>query len=113
MILGGRATLRSAIFMPARVAIRFNADLKRKSHQLNERGKASKLAITAIMRKLVLLANTLLRHGRKWAERPAGPRRILPPARARKHRSDGPKAHDAPTIKPDQPMSARRIRPIL
>ncbi len=69
MIRGGRATLRPAIFMPALVAIRFNADLKRKYRQLIERGKAPKLAIT--MRKLVLLANALLRDGRKWADRPA------------------------------------------
>lgn len=71
MIRGGRASLRAAIFMPALVAIRFNADLKRKYHQLIESGKAPKLAITAVMRKLVLLANALLRDGRKWAARPA------------------------------------------
>ncbi len=71
MIRGGRASLRAAIFMPALVAIRFNADLKRKYRQLIESGKAPKLAITAIMRKLVLLANALLRDGRKWADRTA------------------------------------------
>lgn len=71
MIRGGRASLRAAIFMPALVAIRFNAELKRKYRQLIENGKAPKLAITAIMRKLVLLANALLRDGRKWADRPA------------------------------------------
>ncbi len=32
----------------------------------------------------------------------------LSPTRARKHRSNGPKAHDAPTIKPDHPMGADR-----
>lgn len=71
MIRGGRASLRVAIFMPALVAIRFNTDLKRKYRQLLERGKAPKLAITAVMRKLVLLANALLRDGRKWTDRPA------------------------------------------
>ena len=71
MIRGGRASLRAAIFMPALVAIRFNTDLKRKYQQLLESGKAPKLAITAVMRKLVLLANALLRDGRKWADRPA------------------------------------------
>jgi len=71
MIRGGRASLRAAIFMPALVAVRFNADLKRKCRQLLDSGKAPKLAITAVMRKLVLLANALLRDGRKWAGRPA------------------------------------------
>lgn len=71
MIRGGRATLRSAIFMPALVAIRFNAALKCKYRQLIESGKAPKVAITAVMRKLVLLANALLRDGRKWVDRPA------------------------------------------
>lgn len=71
MIRGGRAGLRAAIFMPALVAVRFNADLKRKYQQLLDSGKAPKLAITAVMRKLVLLANALLRDGRKWADRPA------------------------------------------
>lgn len=70
MIRGGRASLRAAIFMPALVAIRFNADLKRKYQQLIDGGKAPKLAITAVMRKLILLANALLRDGRKWADRP-------------------------------------------
>lgn len=52
--------------MPALVAIRFNPDLKAKYDQLKAAGKASKVAITAIMRKLMLLANALLRDNRKW-----------------------------------------------
>lgn len=67
---GGRASLRAAIFMPTLVVIRFNADLKRKYQQLIEGGKAPKRAITAVMRKLILLANSLPRGGRKWADRP-------------------------------------------
>jgi len=53
--------------MSALVAIRFNPDLKEKYDQLKAAGKAPKLAITAIMRKLIVLANALLREGRKWA----------------------------------------------
>lgn len=70
-IRGGRASLRAAIFMPALVAVRSNADLRRKYQQLLDSGKAPKLAITAVMRKLVLFANALLPDGRKWADRPA------------------------------------------
>jgi transposase len=65
-IRGGRANVRQALYMPALVALRFNPDLKTKYQQLIAAGKAPKVAITAIMRKLVVLANTLLRDGRKW-----------------------------------------------
>lgn len=66
-IRGGRATLRQALYMPALVATRFNPDLKRKYQALIAAGKPAKVAITAIMRKLLLLANALLRDGRKWS----------------------------------------------
>ncbi|WP_201285390.1 IS110 family transposase [Chelativorans xinjiangense] len=65
-IRGGRANVRQALYMPALVAMRFNPDLKAKYDQLKAAGKAQKVAITAIMRKLVLLANALLRDSRKW-----------------------------------------------
>ena len=65
-IRGGRSSVRQALYMPALVAMRFNPNLKAKYDQLKAAGKASKVAITAIMRKLVLLANALLRDGRKW-----------------------------------------------
>ena len=66
-IRGGRTNVRRALYMPALVAIRFNPELKAKYDQLKAAGKASKVAITAIMRKLVLLANALIRDDRKWA----------------------------------------------
>lgn len=67
-IRGGRANVRQALYMPALVAMRFNPDLKAKYEQLKAAGKASKVAITAIMRKLIVLANALLRDRRKWAQ---------------------------------------------
>jgi transposase len=65
-IRGGRANVRQALYMPALVAMRFNPELRAKYEQLKAAGKASKVAITAIMRKLLLLANALLRDRRKW-----------------------------------------------
>tara|TARA_R110000787_G_scaffold286307_2_gene404051 strand:+ start:91 stop:1029 length:939 start_codon:yes stop_codon:yes gene_type:complete len=65
-IIGGRASLRRAIYMPALVAIRFNHDLRDKYQQLVNAGKAKKVAITAVMRRIIVLANTLLREGRDW-----------------------------------------------
>lgn len=67
-IRGGRAKVRQALYMPALVAMRFNPDLKTKYEQLKAVGKASKVAITAVMRKLIVLANALLRDRRKWTQ---------------------------------------------
>lgn len=66
-IRGGRAPLRQALYMPALVAVRFNATMKAKYQALRAAGKAPKVALTAIMRKLLILANALLRDGRTWS----------------------------------------------
>jgi transposase len=65
-IRGGRAGLRQALYMPALVATRFNPDLKAKYQQLIAAGKPAKVAIAAIMRKLIVLANALLKANRAW-----------------------------------------------
>lgn len=70
-IWGGRKTLRDALYMPALVATRFNPDLEQTYQRLVKAGKPPKLAIAAIMRKLIVLANALVRDGRKWTENPA------------------------------------------
>ncbi|WP_052402433.1 IS110 family transposase [Muricoccus aerilatus] len=70
-IRAGRAHLRQALYMPALVAIRFNADMKTKYQALVARGKQSRAATTLIMRKLIILANALLREHGNWAPRPA------------------------------------------
>lgn len=68
---GGRANVRHALYMPALVAARFNQDLKTKYEQLVTAGKPPKLAIAAIMRKIVVLANALLKGDRPWTPKPA------------------------------------------
>ena len=70
-IRGGRASLRQALYMPALVAVRFNSDLKAKYEALRIAGKPPKVALTAIMRKLVILANALVRDGRTWSTKTA------------------------------------------
>jgi transposase len=70
-VSGGRVNVRQALYMPALVAARFNPDLKDKYQQLTARGKPPKVAITAIMRKLVILANALIRDDREWSPRVA------------------------------------------
>ncbi len=68
-IAGGRKTLRDALYMPALVSIRFNPDMKRIYKRMIEAGKPAKVAITAIMRKLIELANTLIRDNRTWQQK--------------------------------------------
>lgn len=70
-IAGGRADLRHALYMPALTAIRHNPDLAAFADRLASRGKPFKVAITAVMRKLFLLANALIRDNRKWSQKPA------------------------------------------
>ena len=64
VIGGGRKTLRDALYMPALAAMRFNPDLKAKYTQLRETGKPPKVAIVAIMRKLLETANALVKADR-------------------------------------------------
>jgi transposase len=70
-IRGGRAHLRQALYMPALVATRFNPDMKAKYQALVAIGKPPKVALTAVMRKLVILANVLLKTHRAWLPKPA------------------------------------------
>jgi transposase len=52
--------------MPTLVAIRFNPPLRAKYLALRAAGKPAKVAIVAIMRKLLIIANALLRDNCKW-----------------------------------------------
>lgn len=70
-IQSGRATVRQALYMPAIVAMRFNPDLRRVYDRLIAKGKHAKIAITAIMRKLIVLANALLRRNQLWTPKEA------------------------------------------
>lgn len=65
---GGRRGMRNALYMPALVAIRHNLHLAETYRKLVDAGKPAKLAIAAIMRKLVILANALIRDDREWTE---------------------------------------------
>ena len=70
-VSSGRVNVRQALYTPARVAARFKPDLKDKYKEFTARGKPPKVAITAIMRKLVILANALIRDDREWSPRVA------------------------------------------
>ncbi len=65
-IKGGRAFVRTSIYFAALTAARFNPQLRDDYQRLIAAGKEAKVAITAIMRKLVVLANVLIKEDRPW-----------------------------------------------
>ncbi len=69
-VRGGRAAPRRAMFIAALAAIRFNPPLRDFYRRLRERGKEHKVALVAVMRKLVVLANVLLQQDRLWLPEP-------------------------------------------
>lgn len=52
--------------MPALVAARFNPDLKAKHQKLIATGKPAEIAITAVIRKMIVTANAMLKADRLW-----------------------------------------------
>ncbi len=60
-IFGGRRALRSGLYMAALSAARFNPILSRFYRRLRANGKPHKLALTAVMRKLLLALNQTLK----------------------------------------------------
>jgi transposase len=63
-IKGGRGHVRQALYMAAVSAARCNPSLKAFYQRLKQTGKKPKVALTAVMRKLVVLANTLIHEDR-------------------------------------------------
>ena len=59
-IRGGRARIRKTLYMAAVCATRSNPILREFYARLVEHGKPAKVALTAVMRKLVVLANRIL-----------------------------------------------------
>ena len=70
-IKGGRANPRRALYWAALTASRRNPHLSVFYKRLIEGGKKPKVALTAVMRKLVILANTLLKENRLWVNHAA------------------------------------------
>lgn len=65
---GGRAAVRSALYMGALVAARYNPDLKAFRDRLVDHGKPKLVAIIAVARKLITILNALIRDNQPWRE---------------------------------------------
>lgn len=72
-VWGGRAPLRSALYMATLVATRFNGPVRAFYQRLLAAGKAKKLALTACMRKLLTILNAMARSGSPWREPAVSP----------------------------------------
>lgn len=67
-IHGGRAAVRQVLYMAAVSAIRWNPLIAKFYQRLLKAGKAKKVALVACAHKLLLMANALIRTGKKWNE---------------------------------------------
>jgi transposase len=65
-IFGGRAAVRRTLYMAALSCTRFNPVIKRFYENLVSRGKEKKVALTACMRKLLVMLNAMVRKQEVW-----------------------------------------------
>jgi transposase len=65
-VWGGRAHVRTTLYMRTLVAVRYNPVLKRFYERLCAAGKAKKVALTACMRKLLTILNAMVKHHTPW-----------------------------------------------
>jgi transposase len=70
-IFGGRSGVRRTLYMAALSATKFNPVIRAFYQKLCQRGKEKKVAITACMRKLLVIINALVRKGEAWRSSPA------------------------------------------
>ena len=70
-IFGGRAPVRRVLYMAALSAMRCNPVIKRFYHHLLDNGKKEKVALTACMRKLLVIVNAMVRKQEPWSYDPA------------------------------------------
>jgi transposase len=65
-VWGGRAQVRAVRYMAALVAARFNPVIRAFYQRLCAAGKAKKVALTACMRKLLIILNAMMKHRTRW-----------------------------------------------
>lgn len=66
MIWGGRRSIRAALYMAALVAARRNPPLAHFYERLRQHGKPAKVALVAVMRKLLTILNAIVKHQLPW-----------------------------------------------
>lgn len=71
-VAGGRADVRSVLYMAALSARRHNPAMRAFAGRLKAAGKPAKVVLTAVARKLLVIANAVLRTGLPWDREKAG-----------------------------------------
>lgn len=66
MIFGGRKSVRNVLYMAALVASRINPEIKAFYERLKKAGKAPKVALTACMRKMLIILNAMMVNSTPW-----------------------------------------------
>ncbi len=66
MVWGGRASVRSALYMSILSATKWNPVIRTFYLRLRAQGKPPKVAMVACMRKLLTILNAMIRDRRKW-----------------------------------------------
>ncbi len=69
-IRGGRADVRTGLYMATLAAIRCNAVVRAMYRRLVAAGKPKKLALTACMRRLLVILNAMVKHQTRWQASP-------------------------------------------
>jgi len=65
---GGRASVRSTLYMATLVATKHNPKIEAYYQHLQDQGKTKKVALIACMRKLLCVLNAILREQKPWQE---------------------------------------------
>ena len=68
VIRGGRYPVRSKFYMCALSAIRCNPVLKQFHERLRARGKLEKVALVAVMRRIIVILNAMLKTNTTWRQ---------------------------------------------
>ena len=70
-VFGGRADVRSVLYMAALAAKKFNPVIRKFYERLLKHGKEKKVALTACMRKLLVILNSMMHTNQPWRTQPA------------------------------------------
>lgn len=78
-VRGGRANVRTALYMPTMSAMRYNPTIYQFAKRLERKGKPHKVVVTACMRKLLTILNLMVKNQTLWGETKKGDERVSSP----------------------------------
>ena len=79
-IWGGRGDVRAILYMGKVAAVRVNPSTRAFFKRLRTAGKSPKMALTACMRKFIVMLNAMVRAGSRWSDERPQPVKLIPAA---------------------------------